>query len=69
MSEAILDGSALLAVVRRDTGAEEVEQRLGASPISAVNLSEVVAKAIGYGGTRVTPGLPPGFQRSELLNP
>ena len=51
MSDAILDASALLAVLRSEPGAERVQDRLTCSLISAVNLSEVVAKAIDYGGS------------------
>jgi ribonuclease VapC len=46
VSEAIyiLDASAIMALVRRETGFERVEAALGSSVISAVNYSEVVAK-------------------------
>lgn len=46
MSETIyiLDASAIMALVRRETGFERVEAALGSSVISAVNYSEVVAK-------------------------
>jgi PIN domain nuclease of toxin-antitoxin system len=40
----VLDASALLAAMLGEPGAEDVEQRLGDSCVSAVNLSEVVAK-------------------------
>jgi PIN domain nuclease of toxin-antitoxin system len=45
----VLDASALLAVLRSERGAEEVEQRLEGASIGAVNLSEVVAKLSGDG--------------------
>lgn len=44
MSEFILDASALLALVREEPGATEVAQALKSAAVSAVNLSEVVAK-------------------------
>jgi PIN domain nuclease of toxin-antitoxin system len=46
MSKYILDSSALLAVFKREPGADQVEPILGHSVISAVNLSECVAKVI-----------------------
>ena len=47
----VLDASALLAFLRREPGAGAVEARLPGSWISAVNLSEVLAKAIDHGAT------------------
>jgi ribonuclease VapC len=44
VSEVVLDASALLAVLRAEPGAEQVERRLEGARIGAVNLSEVVAK-------------------------
>ena len=49
MSDIVLDASALLAVLRSERGAEEVERRLEGASIGAVNLSEVVAKLSGDG--------------------
>jgi PIN domain nuclease of toxin-antitoxin system len=49
VSDAVLDASALLAVLRAEPGAERVEQRLEGAIIGAVNLSEVVAKLIEDG--------------------
>lgn len=40
----ILDASAVLAMMLGEDGGDEVRERLGFSQISAVNLSEVVAK-------------------------
>jgi ribonuclease VapC len=51
VSEAVLDASALLAFLRKEPGGNRVEAVLGRSMISAVNLAEVVSKAIDYGGT------------------
>ena len=48
---AVLDASALLAFLRREPGRDRVEAVLDRSQISAVNLAEVVAKAIDRGGT------------------
>ena len=44
MSEVVLDASALLALLNREQGHEEVAQTISQAAISAVNLSEVVAK-------------------------
>jgi PIN domain nuclease of toxin-antitoxin system len=40
----VLDASALLAVMQAETGADKVEARIEQACISAVNLSEAVAK-------------------------
>lgn len=44
MSKVVLDASALLALLNDEPGAREVEQGIPGAAISAVNLSEVVAK-------------------------
>ncbi|HVG10356.1 MAG TPA: type II toxin-antitoxin system VapC family toxin [Thermoanaerobaculia bacterium] len=44
MSEVVLDASAVLALLNREPGAEEVEKTIPGAAIGAVNLSEVVAK-------------------------
>ncbi len=44
MSEAVLDASALLALLNREPGHEEVARTIPDAAISAVNLSEVAAK-------------------------
>ena len=44
MNRVVLDASALLALLNAEPGAEEVEQAIPGAAISAVNLSEVVAK-------------------------
>ena len=44
MSEVVLDASAVLAVLKAEAGSPVVEEALPESIISAVNLSEVVAK-------------------------
>ena len=50
MSEWVLDASAALAVLKREPGEDRVTEALGAGAvISAVNLSEVVAKLAGGG--------------------
>ena len=49
MPEAVLDASALLALLNAETGAEVVTEALPGAVISAVNLSEVVAKLCGAG--------------------
>lgn len=45
MTKAVLDASAVIAYLNGEDGAAKVSPYLGASLISAVNLSEVVAKA------------------------
>ena len=44
MSEVVLDASALLALLNAEPGAEKVATVLPGAVVSAVNLSEVVAK-------------------------
>lgn len=44
MTEVVLDASAVLAVIRGEAGSERIETYLRTGCISAVNLSEVVAK-------------------------
>ena len=44
MSSVVLDASALLALLNTELGQEEVERSIPGAAISAVNLSEVVAK-------------------------
>ncbi|MGH6944887.1 MAG: PIN domain-containing protein [Geminicoccaceae bacterium] len=46
MSRVVVDASALLAVLRSETGRERVEPVLEGAAIGAVNLSEVVAKLV-----------------------
>lgn len=43
-SEVVLDSSALMAVLNSETGANVVVEKLTRSAISAVNLSEVIAR-------------------------
>ena len=45
----MLDASALIAFLRKEKGAERVQEALASACISAVNLSEVVAKLADYG--------------------
>lgn len=44
MSDAVLDSSAVLALILEEPGAERVEAYLPGAKLSAVNLGEVVAK-------------------------
>ena len=44
MSEVVLDASALLALLNKEPGHEEVAQTMPDAAISAINLSEVAAK-------------------------
>lgn len=49
--EYILDASAVLAFLHRETGCEKVERLLDRSTITAVNLSEVLTKLILHGAS------------------
>ena len=49
MSEFVLDASALLALMNDEPGADAVSSALPRAVISAVNLTEVVAKLCDYG--------------------
>ena len=49
MPEVVLDASALLALLNAEPGASAVAEALPEAVISAVNLSEVVAKLCGAG--------------------
>ncbi len=49
MSEVALDASALLALLNREPGYEEIAGTIPHAAISAVNLSEVVAKLVVNG--------------------
>ena len=49
MSEAVLDASAVLAMMRNERGGASVRQLIRQSIMSAVNLSEVLSKLIDYG--------------------
>ena len=49
MSEFVLDASAILALIFRETGAEEVERALPDAMMSTVNLAEVVARLCDRG--------------------
>jgi PIN domain nuclease of toxin-antitoxin system len=51
MPEVILDASALLALLNAEPGSDVVEEALPGAVISAVNLSEVVAKICSVGMT------------------
>ena len=44
MSDAVLDSSAVLAVILEEPGADSVEALLPGAKVSAVNLGEVAAK-------------------------
>ncbi|WP_414551284.1 PIN domain-containing protein [Anabaena sp. CCY 0017] len=44
MSEVVVDASAVLALLNQETGSEEISQFIGNAAISAVNLSEIIAK-------------------------
>ncbi len=49
MSEAVLDASALLALLNGEAGSEAVAAIMSEAVISSVNLSEVVAKLADHG--------------------
>ncbi len=45
----VLDASALLALLRREPGADVVEERMPAAVMSVANLAEVLGKAVDRG--------------------
>lgn len=49
MTEAVLDASALIALLRKEPGAEQVAAVLTDSCISSVNLAETYGKMVEYG--------------------
>lgn len=49
MAEAVLDASAVLALLHREPGGETIEPILAECVISTVNLSEVIAKLVENG--------------------
>lgn len=59
MSRVVLDASALLALLNAEPGSQAVAERLSEAAVSAVNLSEVVAKLSER-------GIPEGEVRSAL---
>lgn len=48
MAEAVLDASAVLALIKREPGADLVERLLSVSIISTVNLAEAVTKLVDW---------------------
>jgi PIN domain nuclease of toxin-antitoxin system len=60
----VLDGSALIALVHGEPGSETVRAAIGASVVSAVNLSETIAKLVRAGGE---PGLVERYLRGLQL--
>lgn len=60
MSDPVLDGSALLAFLLRESGAEQVEAQLPAAAMSAVNFTEALTKLIER-------GIPPANARDVIL--
>jgi ribonuclease VapC len=51
MASAVLDSSAILAVLNQERGADAVEAQLDEALISTVNYAEVVAKLVERGST------------------
>ena len=51
MTRAVLDASALMAFLRDEPGMGRVSEVIEGAAISAVNVAEVVAKGVQYGGT------------------
>jgi len=49
MSEVVLDASAILALLNKEPGSEEVLKFIGKAAMSTVNLSEVIAKLADAG--------------------
>ena len=54
MSDAVLDSSAVLAVILEEPGAERVEALLPGAKVSAVNVGEVAAKLRDLGMPEAT---------------
>jgi ribonuclease VapC len=80
MAEWVLDASAVLAVLRGEPGAEQVQDRLTRAVISAANYAEVVSKLVDHGaagdlairaaaelGVSVTPLDEPAATRAGAL--
>lgn len=66
MNRAVLDASAVLALLRRETGAEKVDAVIPNAVIATVNLGEVLGKLVDYGmpeteGFSAVAGLGIGF--------
>jgi ribonuclease VapC len=51
VSSVVLDASALLAFLQRESGADLVERHLAGAALSAVNYSEVLKKVVENGGS------------------
>ncbi|MFZ0526129.1 MAG: type II toxin-antitoxin system VapC family toxin [Xanthobacteraceae bacterium] len=51
MASAVLDSSAILAILNNEPGADAVEEMLDDALVSTVNYAEVVAKLVERGGT------------------
>lgn len=64
MTKAVLDASALMALLRSEPGMEIVKKQIGHAAMSAVNFSEVLKKTIEYGGE---PAQVVAFTRSVNL--
>lgn len=69
MAEAVLDASAILAMLRSEPGSEQVEQIVADAVVSVVNEAEVIGKLIWRGQTPeqaldVVRGLP--YQLADL---
>ena len=82
MAEAVLDASALLAVIHREEGGEKVRRRLNDGLVSTVNFAEVaarladrgisadeIAETIGLLGVQVVPFTEAQALLSGMLRP
>ena len=56
MADVVLDASAILAVLNKETGAEEVWSHLPGAYISAVNAGEVTSKLVDGGKSAAEAG-------------
>lgn len=56
MTDVVLDASALLALILREPGGEQVGATLDGARISAVNLAEVVARLVDLGASAEAAG-------------
>ena len=64
MTSAVLDASALIAVLAAEPGSELVRRRLKDAVVSAVNYSEVLKKALERGGSATVAD---GFIRNAMI--
>jgi PIN domain nuclease of toxin-antitoxin system len=67
MSGYVLDASALMAVVRKEPGADLVERRMPGASMSAVNASEAIMRSVEKGFTEHLVTMFMSAQQIELV--